>query len=121
MALSLIQQRLPSPLALPPQPQCSRLTIYDALTIDDAIFFGDGGRDGRRDDEQGDSRSRKYKYEYKYKYKYKYKHKCKQVNRAVIASINSRVPAPSWRAGSTSLARESFSEVYTFILSIKST
>ena len=34
-----------------------------------------------------------------------------QVNKVVIASINSRVPAPSWRAGSTSLIRESFSEV----------
>ena len=36
-----------------------------------------------------------------------------EVNRAIIASINSRVPALSWRAGSTSLVRESFSEVFT--------
>ena len=35
-----------------------------------------------------------------------------QVNQAEIASINSRVPAPSWRAGSTSLVKESFSEVF---------
>ena len=33
----------------------------------------------------------------------------------MIASINSRVPSPSWRAGPTSLVRESFSEVCTYI------
>ena len=37
-----------------------------------------------------------------------------EVSRAVIASINSRVPTPSWRAGKTSLVRESFSEVRIF-------
>ena len=37
-----------------------------------------------------------------------------EVNRAVITSINSRVPAQSWRAGRTSLIGESFSEVLIF-------